>query len=106
MHQQPSPYLCHIFVCDNVRENRPDNPGCGAKGGAELKARIKQEIKDRGWKGRVRVSTTGCMGLCGSGPNILLHPQGIHFAGVTANDIALILEQVAVDLTRSKCVDS
>jgi len=100
MKKQPAPYLCHIFVCTNVRENRPDNPGCGAKGGAELKTILKQAIKDRGWKGRVRVSTTGCMGLCGTGPNVLLHPQGVHFPAVTPNDLDSILEQVAIDLNR------
>lgn len=95
MNQLETPYLCHIFVCTNVRENKPDNPGCGTKGSEELKAVIKQEISDRGWKGRVRVSTTGCMGLCGGGPNVLLHPQGIHYAGVTRDSLNTILETVA-----------
>ena len=100
MKKSVTPYVCHIFVCDNVRENRPDNPGCGAKDGGRLKAILKQEIKDRGWKGSVRVSATGCLGLCGSGPNVLLHPQGIHFSAVTAADLETILEQVSIDLNR------
>jgi len=99
MQQQPTPYACHIFVCSNLRDN-PDNPGCDAFGGGELKVFLKQKIKKRGWKGKVRVSTTGCMGLCGSGPNVLLHPQGIHFSVVSAENIDQILEQVAIDLTR------
>lgn len=105
MHKQPTPFLCHIFVCSNVRENRPDNPGCGAKGGGELKALIKQEISDRGWKGKVRVSTTGCMGLCGTGPNVLLHPQGTHYSAVTRADIDRIMSQVAIDLTHRKSIN-
>ena len=95
MKKSATPYCCHIFVCANTRENNPENPGCGAKGGGTLKAALKQEIKTRGWKGSVRVSTTGCMGLCGTGPNILLHPQGIHFSGVTQNDLSEILSTVA-----------
>ncbi len=94
MKTQPSPYLCHIFVCSNVRDN-PDKPGCGAKGGAALKDQLKKAVNERGWKGRVRVSTTGCLGLCGSGPNILLHPQGIHCSAVTENDLEAILETVS-----------
>ncbi len=94
MNRQPTPYLCHLFVCANIRENRPENPGCGAKGGGELKALLKQEINQRGWKGKVRVSTSGCMGLCGSGPNVLLHPQGIHFSTVTEADLPVILDEV------------
>lgn len=95
MKKSVTPYCCHLFVCANVRENRPDNPGCGARGGEALKAVLKHEINERGWKGRVRVSTTGCMGLCGEGPNILLHPQGIHFSGVTEHDLEELLRTVA-----------
>ncbi|NOU35287.1 MAG: (2Fe-2S) ferredoxin domain-containing protein [Kiritimatiellaceae bacterium] len=94
MNKQPTPYLCHIFVCSNVRENNPANPGCGARGGAELKSKLKAAVNARGWKGRVRVSSAGCLGLCAQGPNVLLHPQGIHFSSVTENDLDTILTEV------------
>jgi (2Fe-2S) ferredoxin len=94
MNRQPTPYLCHIFVCTNVRENNPDKPGCGSFGSNALKDKIKAMISERGWKGKVRVSTTGCMGLCATGPNILLHPQGIHFSGVTEADLPTILDTI------------
>jgi (2Fe-2S) ferredoxin len=94
MKTQPSPYLCHIFICTNVRENNPDNPGCGAKGGTGLKDQLKAAVTARGWKDKVRISTSGCMGLCGTGPNILLYPQGIHFSGVTEPDVPLILDTI------------
>jgi len=90
--KQQSPYLCHIFVCSNVRENNPENPGCGAKGGATLKDLLKKAANARGWKGKVRVSSTGCLGLCTQGPNVLLHPQGIHFSAVTEADVETILD--------------
>lgn len=92
MNPQSTPYLCHIFVCSNVRENNPENPGCGAKGGATLKDKLKAAVNARGWKGKVRVSSTGCLGLCAQGPNVLLHPQGLHFSAVTENDIESLLE--------------
>ena len=93
MKKSTTPYACHIFVCSNVRDN-PENPGCGTSGGGALKTKLKEAIQKRGWKGRVRVSTTGCMGLCGTGPNILLHPQGIHFSAVTENDLPKIIETI------------
>jgi (2Fe-2S) ferredoxin len=99
MNRQKTPYLCHIFVCTNVRENNPENPGCGAKGGAELKGKLKAAVNARGWKGKVRVSSAGCLGLCAQGPNVLLHPQGIHFSGVTENDLAALLAEVATILS-------
>lgn len=94
MNKEPAPYLCHIFVCANVRGNNPDNPGCGTKGGAELKDLLKEEVASRGLKGSVRVSTSGCMGLCGTGPNVLLYPQGIHFSDVTAADLPEIFNTI------------
>jgi len=94
MTKQPSPYLCHIFVCANIRESNPENPGCGAKGGGILKTRLKAAVNERGWKGKVRVSTTGCLGLCSHGPNVLLHPQDVWFSNVTEADLDTILEAV------------
>ena len=56
MKKQQTPYLCHIFVCANMRENNPENPGCGAKGGDVLKDKLKAAVTARGWKGKVRVT--------------------------------------------------
>lgn len=99
MKKQLTPYRCHIFVCSNVRANQPENPGCGTKGGGELKDLLKQGVNERGWKGKVRVSSTGCLGLCSQGPNVLLHPQEIHFSGVTAEDVPAILNEVQTFLS-------
>jgi len=93
MEQKAAPYTCHIFVCSNLRDN-PDRPGCGAVGGGELKAVLKKMVNERGWKGRVRVSTSGCMGLCATGPNVLVYPQGLHFYSVTEGDLPVILDSV------------
>ena len=92
MKKQKSPYLCHIFVCSNVRENNPLNPGCGAKGGDRLKDKLKESANARGWNGKVRISSSGCLGLCAQGPNVLLYPQGIWFSGVTEADLETIQE--------------
>jgi (2Fe-2S) ferredoxin len=92
MKKQNSPYLCHIFVCSNVRPGNPANPGCGAKGGDRLKDKLKESANARGWNGKVRISTSGCLGLCAQGPNVLLYPQGIWFSDVTEADLETILE--------------
>ncbi|MBM4152889.1 MAG: (2Fe-2S) ferredoxin domain-containing protein [Kiritimatiellaceae bacterium] len=97
MQKQPSPYVSHIFVCSNIRENEPLNPGCGTKGGGTLKSLLKTAVKDRGWKGRVRVSSSGCLGLCTQGPNVIIYPQGIHFSAVTEADVPAILDAVPLD---------
>jgi len=91
---QEAPYACHIFVCTNDRGGK--GKSCEDGNASAVRSRLKAEIKDRGWKGRVRVSQTGCMGLCGKGPNIILHPQNRWFSGVSEADIPEILTEVGL----------
>lgn len=94
MKKRTSPYVCHLFICTNVREDQPDNPGCGTKSGKALKDLLKEAVNARGWQGVVRVSTSGCLGLCGTGANVMVYPQGLLFSLVTENDVPVILEAI------------
>jgi (2Fe-2S) ferredoxin len=87
-----SPYKCHLFVCTNSRDG--GKKSCGDEAAADLKAAIKAEIRNRGWKGRVRVSASGCLGICESGPNIMLYPQKIWFSEVSRDDLPEIIRAV------------
>ncbi|MBN2161368.1 MAG: (2Fe-2S) ferredoxin domain-containing protein [Pontiellaceae bacterium] len=87
-----SPYQCHIFVCTKTRDGI--RRSCGDHDNGGLKAALKQEIKDRGWKSRVRVSDSGCLGLCDEGPNVLIHPQKIWLSAVTSEDIPDIIQTI------------
>ncbi len=78
MQKETSPYTCHVFVCTNDRHG--ERPSCADGGGnAALKDYLKDQVEKRGWKGRVRVSSGGCMGLCGKGPNVMIYPQKAWF---------------------------
>ena len=98
MKQRISPYKCHLFVCTNSRNG--ERKSCGDEGSAHLKAMIKTEIKNRGWKGIVRVSESGCLGLCDTGPNIMVHPQKIWFSAVSRDDLPEIIQIVEDVLER------
>ena len=89
MKEVQSPFACHIFVCTNC--NNDGEKSCSGDNSIKIKKILKEGVKSRGWKGRVRVSETGCMGLCESGPNVLLHPQNIWFNDVGKDDIEAIL---------------
>ena len=92
MKQRISPYKCHLFVCTNSRNG--ERKSCGDEGSPDLKALIKAEIKNRGWKGVVRVSESGCLGVCDTGPNIMLYPLKIWFSAVSRNDLPEIIQTV------------
>ena len=98
MNEQKTPYVCHIFVCTNDRHG--ENKSCADGKSQGLKDRLKELVAQRGWKPRVRVSTSGCMGLCQRGPNVMIHPQGLWFSEVTADSVDEILKAVEGILTR------
>jgi len=55
---------------------------------------LKDGVNQRGWKGKVRISQSGCMGLCAKGPNVMIYPQKIWFSDVSTNDVEEVLSKV------------
>ena len=92
--QNESPYIAHVFVCTNDRKG--ERKSCADGGSALIKSELKNAVEAKGWKGKVRVSTSGCMGLCEGGPNVMIYPQKIWFSAVTPDCVAEILS--ALDL--------
>lgn len=97
MDQQPLPYKKIIFVCGNQRE-----PGervcCADSGGVALHAKLKEIVKARGLRGRIRVSKSGCMNRCEYGPNIMIFPDNVWYSHVTEADLEPLMEGVAESL--------
>jgi len=87
-----SQYICHIFVCTNDREGR--SKSCADDNSPLLKKTLKKEIGRRGWVKQVRVSSSGCMGLCKKGPNVMIYPQKIWFSEVSVDDTEEIISRV------------
>lgn len=92
MKESRSPYVCHLFICLNDRHG--ERTSCADGKSPEIKDCLKAQVEARGWKGRVRVSHSGCMGLCQQGPNVMLYPQGIWFSAATLADADRILARV------------
>ncbi len=91
--QKESPYICHVFICTHDREGKKKS--CADGDSSQIRKELKAQVGDRGWKGRVRVSQSGCMGLCANGPNVMIYPQKIWFSNVSLTDVDIIISQVA-----------
>lgn len=92
MKSRKTPYQCHLFVC--VKSRGGERKSCGDGASADIKAALKDEINQRGWKGKVRVSESGCLGVCGVGPNIMIYPHGTWLTQVKPSDLPEILKTV------------
>ena len=82
----------HVFVCTN-RRPVGGRPSCGARGGAELLAALREEVARRPalW-GRVMVTGCECLGPCFDGPNLVVYPEAVWYAGAAADDAGEIAE--------------
>lgn len=83
------PFRYHVFVCD---QQKPEGvPCCSARGSGDVLAALRREIRVRGLEDEVQVTTCGSLGLCESGPNMVVYPEGTWYSGVGAEDIPEIV---------------
>ena len=56
--------------------------GCTIGNSGALIEEFEKEIKSMGLDKEIEVLRTGCLGLCGAGPNISIYPDNIIYKGV------------------------
>lgn len=97
MQQSGLPFCRVIFVCTNERA-----PGericCSAGGGGALQEKLKAMVKERGLRGRIRVSRSGCMDRCEDGPNIMVFPDNAWYSNVQEADLEPLLDSIVASL--------
>ncbi len=79
------PYEKHIFVCCNVKA---DGTGCGARGGEELRAKLKKQGLEKGLA-KLRVNKAGCLGFCEESVAVGVYPEGKFFVEVKPEEARL-----------------
>ena len=85
------PFRKILFVCTNVRAE--GEACCGRRGSSELRDQLKAYVKAHGLTGTIRVSQSGCQDLCAQGPNVMVFPDNVWYAGVTAADIPRVITE-------------
>jgi (2Fe-2S) ferredoxin len=88
-----SRYVRHLFICENERPAGHPRGCCASKGGAELRARFREELKARGLQAEIRANSAGCLDACEFGPSVVVYPDGVWYGAVTLDDVPEIVEQ-------------
>ena len=73
----------HIMICAGT--------GCVASGCQAVMSEMEASLEKHGIKEKIKVIATGCHGLCALGPIVIVHPDAIFYAYVTAEDIEEIV---------------
>ena len=80
---------------------KPDMPyislcagtGCLACGCKPVADEFRRVIEERGLNDKVTLKLTGCHGFCERGPVVVIHPQGIFYQQMKAEDVAEVIEK-------------
>ena len=80
-----SEFKYEILVCAGT--------GCTSSKSPRILANFEQEIEARGLQGSVKVSKTGCFGLCALGPIVMIRPEGVCYSKVTPEDVTEIMDE-------------
>jgi len=90
--QNESPYVSHVFVCTNDRKG--ERKSCADNNSQLTKSKLKDVVDEKGLKGKVRISTSGCMGLCAKGSNVMIYPQRVWYSEVSPDDVDEIVSKI------------
>lgn len=91
-----APVNRHVFVCNGK--------SCTANGSAAVKEAFEKELeaqqlrygkasKGRNPQGPVILTDCGSVGFCTIGPAVLVYPENVWYAQVTAEDVPEIIEE-------------
>ena len=78
-------YRSHVLVCVD--------PECIQKGAHEILDALQDELVAQGLIGEVQVLETSRIGGCSQGPEIMVYPEGVHYAHLTEDDVPYLVEE-------------
>src|SRR5512146_635323 len=78
-------YRSHVLVCVD--------PECLAKGAHPMIDALQDELVAQGLIDEVQVLETSRIGACSQGPEMMVYPEGVHYTGLTADDMPYLVEE-------------
>ncbi len=85
-----------VLVCVNDRGPDSAKTCCAARYGLAVYQAFKDQVRARALKDQVLVTRTGCLKHCSRGVTVVVWPGNVWYGGVTAGDVAEILERTAL----------
>jgi len=78
-------FRSHVLVCVD--------PECLSKGAHQLMDALNDELVATGLIDEVQVLETSRIGGCAQGPELMVYPEGVHYSGLSADDIPFLVEE-------------
>ena len=87
----------HVFICTHERPSDHPKGSCKHKGSEDLVPLFKKEVARQGLATEVRAQKAGCLDVCEHGPSVVVYPEGIWYARVSADDIPEIVKSHLIE---------
>jgi (2Fe-2S) ferredoxin len=87
------PFDRHVFICGNQRPAGHPRGCCDPAAEDALQKAFKKALAERGLTRSVRANRAGCLDQCEHGPTVVVYPEGVWYGGVTAADVAEIVDR-------------
>lgn len=78
-------FRSHVLVCID--------PECLNKGAHDVVDALQDELVAQGLIDEIQVLETSRIGSCSNGPEMMVYPEGVHYVGLTPDDIPYIVEE-------------
>ena len=78
-------YRSHVLVCVD--------PECLAKGAHDVVDALQDEFIAQGLNDEIQVLETSRIGKCAGGPELMVYPEGVHYVGMTPDDVPFLVEE-------------
>ena len=85
------PFRYHVYAC---QQEKPGNaPCCAGRGSAQMLDALRKEIGAQGLMDTVQITTSGSLGLCERGPNMVVYPEGVWYSNVQVADVPELVRE-------------
>lgn len=74
-----SEYRAHVLICGGT--------GCTSSRSKEIKQALEEKLEELGLDEEIKVTMTGCFGLCEAGPIMIVYPEGVFYSKVKVSDV-------------------
>ncbi|HNT24583.1 MAG TPA: NADH-quinone oxidoreductase subunit NuoF [Anaerolineales bacterium] len=78
-------FRSHVLVCVD--------PECLAKGAHSVMDALQDELVSQGLIEEIQVLETSRIGSCADGPELMVYPEGVHYVGMTEDDVPYLVEE-------------
>jgi (2Fe-2S) ferredoxin len=86
------PFRYHVYLCTQEKPD-PKAPSCTNNGSKEVLEALRAELARTGLGDEIHVTSSGSLGLCGRGPNMVVYPDGVWYSGVRKTDVPEIVKE-------------